>query len=235
VARSIARLHEWAYCLSAEGVWVNLYGGNKLEAKLTDGSSLKLIQETDYPWDGQIKVTVLETGNEAFALMLRIPGWADRAEIKINGEAANVKVEPGTYAALEREWSSGDEIELTLPMDVRLVQSHPKVEETRNQVAIMRGPVVYCLESVDLPDDIKVAEVYIPRDVRLTPRYDGNLLGGVTVFEGKVCRIRESKWENLLYRNIEDDSMEPVNITLVPYYAWDNRGTSEMTVWIPVV
>jgi len=234
LARSIAGLHEWAYSLSAEGVWVNLYGGNSLETKLADGSPLKLTQETRYPWNGQITITIQEITNKAYGVMLRIPAWADGAEIKINGEAAGVKAEAGTYAAIEREWSSGDTIELMLPMEVRLLKAHPKVEEARNQVAIMRGPVVYCLESVDLPDGVGVAEVHIPRDVGLTPRYDQGLLGGVTVLEGEACRIRGGEWDGKLYHNIDDGSIEQVLIMLIPYYAWANRGISEMTVWMPL-
>jgi len=234
VARSIAMLHEWVYSLSDEGVWVNLYGGNTMETKLADGSPLKLALETRYPLDGQITITIQETTNKDFAVMLRIPAWADGAVIKINGEKADAKAKAGTYATIEREWSSGDAIELLLPMKVRLLKVHPMVEEARNHVAIMRGPVVYCLESVDLPHGIRVAEVHIPRDVHLTPRYAQDLLGGVTVLEGEACRIREDEWDGKLYRNIDDDSAEVVRITLIPYYAWANRGISEMTVWMPL-
>jgi len=93
------------------------------------------------------------------------------------------------YAAIERRWPSGDEIELTLLMKPRLVEANPRVEEVRNQVAIMRGPVVYCLESIDLPDDVKIAEVHIPRDIQLTQRHDRKLLGGITVLEGEACPL----------------------------------------------
>ena len=107
------------------------------------------------------------------------------------------------------------------------------VEEARNQVAIMRGPVVYCLESVDLPDGVSVDEIYIPGNIQLTPRYDKDLLGGVTVLEGKARRIPEGDWSDKLYRNSNDDVKEPIEITLIPYYAWGNRGPCEMTVWLP--
>jgi len=234
VARSIAKLHKWAYCLSDEGVWVNLYGGSSLETKLTDGSRLKLTQETRYPWDGQIKITIMEAAGKAFALMLRIPDWADGAEIKINGAVAGIEAEAGTYAIVEREWSFGDVVELTLPMEVRLIKAHPRVEEVRNHVAVMRGPVVYCLESADLPDGVEVDEVCIPRDAQLTPRHDPELLGGVTVIAGEACRIPEDDRSDKLYWKFSDGSMESVHITLIPYYAWANRGTSEMTVWMPL-
>ena len=227
VARSIARLHKWAYCLSDEGLWVNLYGSNRLETV-----PLKLTQETDYPWDGRIKITIHEDGT--FALMLRIPAWADGAEIRINGAASNTEAKPGTYAAIERKWSSGDQIELILPMEARLVKAHPRVEEARNHAAVMRGPVVYCLESADLPDGVGLAEIHVTRDIRLIPRHDEDLLGGVTVLEGEAVRIPEGEWDSQLYRNISKGSAEKVHISLIPYYAWANRGISEMTVWIPL-
>ena len=229
VARSIARLHQWAYCVSDEGVWVNIYGGGKLENSL-----IKLTQETLYPWDGNIKITVQEASGDTFAVMLRIPPWAGEAKIKVNGEKSNAAIEAGAYTAIRRKWSSGDQIELTLPMGVRLVKANPKVEEARNQVAIMRGPVVYCLESADLPYGVQVSEIHIPRNIQLTPRHDRELLGGVTVLEGAARRIREDDWSGKLYQDIGDDSGEPVQITLIPYYAWANRGVCEMTVWMPL-
>jgi len=232
VARSIAGLHKWAYCLSDEGLWVNLYGSNRLETKLVDGSPLKLTQETDYPWDGSIKITIQEDGK--FALMLRIPAWAERAEIRINGAAADTEARPGTYAAVERKWSDGDQIELILPMEARLVKAHPRVEEARNHAAVMRGPVGYCLESVDLPDGVGIAEIHVPRDIQLIPRHDQDLLGGLTVLEGEALRIHQGEWDGRLYRNMSKGSAEEIHITLIPYYAWANRGISEMTVWIPL-
>jgi DUF1680 family protein len=234
VARSIARLHEWAYSISDEAAWVNIYGGSKLETTLSDGSSLKLTQETLYPWDGHIEITVQEAPSQAFALMLRIPAWANGAEIKINGEETDTAVEAATYVALKREWSAGDQVELTLPMEARLIKANPKVEEVRNQVAIVRGPVVYCLESVDLPDGVRISEIHIPRDIHFTSWYDKELLGGVTVLEGEACRIPEGDWSGKLYQDLSDSPKESVKITLIPYYAWANRGICEMTVWMPL-
>jgi len=235
VARTIARLHEWAYSLSDEGVWVHLYGGSRLQTRLADGSPLHLTQETDYPWNGQVKLTLgKEVPGEPFAVMLRIPAWADGAGIEINGAKADVKAKPSTYVALERRWYPGDVIQLTLPLDVRLMKAHPKVEEVRNQVAIMRGPVVYCLESVDLPEGVKVTEIHIPRHLQLAPRHDTALLGGVTVLEGEAWRISEGHGNDALYSEFGKETMGKVNITLIPYYAWNNRGIAEMTVWMPL-
>ncbi|NOZ22098.1 MAG: glycoside hydrolase family 127 protein [Planctomycetes bacterium] len=227
--RTVAEMHGYFYNVSGEGVWVNHYGGSTL-----DCDWIKLIQDTNYPWDGNVKITIERPPESKCAIMLRIPGWCNGAGIKINGEPAEVDAPAGTYATLNHEWSAGDVIELTLPMAVRLVEGHPKIEETRGQVAVLRGPLVYCLESPDLPDGVNVPEVYIPRDMQFTPRHDPDLLDGVTVLEGTAKRIKQGDWDGKLYRRLEDTPMEDVPIRLIPYYAWCNRGISEMTIWMPL-
>lgn len=249
VARTIAKLRRWAYSVSDEGVWVNLYGSSVLDTELLDGSRLKLTQETDYPWDGHVKLTVHQAKNDGFAVMLRIPAWVDRARIKINGKAFTGRLKPGQYAALRRKWSAGDAIELHLPMRPRLMQAHPAVQDLRGQVAVMRGPIVYCLESPDLPDGVSIQDVAIPADLELTARFEQDLLGGVTVLEGKAIRgappetrapsVKPGGWEDLLYRERKPGKGKPpdaerVAIRLIPYYAWANRGASHMTVWLPL-
>jgi DUF1680 family protein len=145
-----------------------------------------------------------------------------------------VKPKAGTYAAIQRVWKAGDVVELTLPMKPRLVVAHPWVEECRNQVAVVRGPVVYCLESPDLPEGTHVSAVRIPRDIQFTCRFDPNLLGGVTALEGLAQAEDEDDWTGTLYRDLSCPRRREVPIRLVPYYAWANRGVSEMTVWMPL-
>ncbi|OUC08851.1 hypothetical protein RY27_06495 [Litorilinea aerophila] len=234
VARTIAQLHEWAYSLSPEGLWIHLYGGNTLETSLDGTSSIRLKQETNYPWDGYIKITLTAVPTHPMALMLRIPGWATGATLRVNGEHWAEQPQPGTYAVLKRSWSPGDVIELDLPMEPRLVKAHPKVEEAANHVAIMRGPVVYCLESVDLPPAVSMDEIYIPRDVRPVVRYDEELLGGLATLELDAWVIHGPPWDGQLYRILGGESRQPVQVRLIPYYAWNNRGETQMTVWLPL-
>jgi len=231
VARTVAKLGGWAYGLTDDGVWVHLYGGNTLSAKLADGSPLKLTQKTGYPWDGKIAIAIDEAGREAFAVMLHIPAWADAASIKVNGEDAGVAATPGSYAAIRRAWKAGDRIELDLPMRVRLIEAHPLVEECRGEVAVMRGPIVYCLESPDLPKGVRLDQIALPADVELTPHHDPKLLGGVTVLEGQAV-VRGLS--DALYAEPKPDRRDRAAIRLVPYYAWANRGVSEMAVWLPL-
>src|SRR5581483_7912863 len=177
VARTIAEASTYAYGRSGRGVWVHLYGGSTLDTTLPDGRRVKLRQETNYPWDGRVRLTMDSAAAGETSLFLRVPGWADGAALAVNGKP--VLVTAGRYAEVRRVWAGDDVVELTLPMRPRLVEAHPLVEEARNQVAVMRGPLVYCLESTDLPKGVGVQSVALPRDVTLTPRFDRNLLGGV--------------------------------------------------------
>ncbi|MEK7752961.1 MAG: glycoside hydrolase family 127 protein [Acidobacteriota bacterium] len=233
VSRTIASLHGWAYSTSDRAVWVNLYGGNVLKTELPDGTPLHINQETDYPWEGKIRITVTQPVGKELAVMLRIPGWAEGASLKVRGQPA--MAQPGTYAEVRRTWSAGDTIELDLNMKPRLIEAHPKVEEARNQVAVMRGPMVYCLESPDLPPGIKPHEVALPVNARLTARHDPSLLGGVTVIETQGRPIRSGDWSGKLYRTIAPAKPETIHVKLIPYYAWNNRGVPYMTVWLRAI
>jgi hypothetical protein len=234
VARTLARLQGWAYSVSDGAVWVNLYGGNSFDGKLPDGSSVKLVQKTDYPWDGKIAIRIEQAGTEPTALMLRVPGWAAQPTVRINGEQSPVEPKPGTYAALRRRWSPGDLVELDLPMDVVFLQAHPLIEEARNQVAVMRGPIVYCLESPDLPEGVGVDDVAIVAGAKWIPRWDKDLPGGVTVLEGEALALEPRDWTDSLYQGWKPGHERRIDATLIPYYAWANRGGSQMTVWLPV-
>ena len=239
LARTIAKMHGFAYSTSEEGLWVHLYGSNELETELSDGTALKLIQETDYPWDGNVKITLELAKRAAFVLRLRIPAWATGASVKINGSPAD-DIKAGTYAALKRTWKTGDTVILTLPMHVRLIQANPMVEELRGQVAIMRGPLVYCLESADLPDNVTVMDVRLPRKIDLQPRFDRQLLGGLVVLEGQAVAGMDPDWSAepydspVLYKDYVSTEDRLVWLRLVPYYAWANRGAGQMTVWMPI-
>ena len=229
VSRTIASVHALAYSRSQAALWVNLYGSNTL-----DNDALKLTQETDYPWQGRVRFKIDRAPQGEFALMLRVPAWAEGASIRVNGKPGPPAT-AGRYAEVRRQWAAEDIVELDLPMDARLVEANPLVEENRNQAAVLRGPLVYCLESPDLPAGIHINDVAIPAGVKLIARHDAQLLNGVTVLEGQARLVRSGEWAGLLYRTLQPQKSETVNLRLIPYYAWANRGVSEMTVWMPVI
>ena len=232
-ARTIALLHNWHYSTSAEGLWIHLYGSNSVNTTLADGSAIALTQQTDYPWDDAVRITVDAAPAQEVALMLRIPGWCDAAALSINGEPQEAPLTPGSYVEVKRGWQAGDVIELSLPMRPRMIKAHPKAEEIRNHVAVMRGPIVYCLEGVDLPDEVSILDVYAPDDMALTTSREEDLLGGVTAINGVARHITERNGSPALYMEAGNEREEDLEITLIPYYAWNNRGIDEMTVWLP--
>ncbi|SDM09850.1 hypothetical protein SAMN05421823_110156 [Catalinimonas alkaloidigena] len=232
--RTVAEVSNYLYSVSDQGVWVNLYGGNRLDTKLADGTRLKLTQTTEYPWDGNIRLTLEQTPKKNLSFFLRIPGWSQGATLQINGEPQQVPLTAGTYAEVNRKWKKGDVIELRLPMEAKLVEANPLVEETRNQVAVKRGPIVYCLESTDLPQGEKMANVALPVGMKFQPKrmqIDGS---AVMSLEGQAELLEEPTWQNQLYREVTPRQPKPASVRLIPYYAWGNRGQSDMSVWLPL-
>lgn len=233
VLRTLAEVSGMAYSRAGDELWVNLYGGNRLSTEL-NGARLTMTQTTDYPWDGQIKFTVDECDNKPFALKLRIPGWCDDATLRVNDEAVAGKLASASYAELRRQWKVGDRVTLNLPMPPRLIEANPQIEETRNQLAVQRGPIVYCLESPDLPARVRVHEVALPSDAELRVMREPKLLGDVAVIETTGSIRNEGDWSGRLYRPLDGAAKQKaIDVRLIPYYAWANRGASEMTVWMP--
>jgi len=233
IVRTIAKLSGWAYSLSERGIAVNLYGGNRLATHLRGGAEVRLRQETNYPWAGSVAIIIEEAPIEPFELLLRVPAWARGATVQINGEDAGIVCVPGSYATIHRAWSAGDEVRLDLPMEAELIVGHPRIEEVRNQAAIQRGPIIYCVETPDLPTGVSVLDVYLPTDIRLEPEAAPEMLGGATTLVGDVLLHSDSGEE--MYRRLTNAEWTPTRQRFVPYYAWSNRGTAEMTVWMPLV
>ncbi|TKB43665.1 glycoside hydrolase family 127 protein [Thalassotalea mangrovi] len=233
LVRTISNLSGWAYSLADNGVFVNLYGANQLHTQLTDGSAIKLTQDTEYPWKGLVKLTVDECKSDAFDIALRIPGWASGAEIIINGEAVDIETVPGTFAVINRQWQPGDVIVIDIPMEATFIEGHPRIEEVRNQVAVKRGPVVYCIESPDLPEGTEILDVYVEGDVELNTVHKPEFLGGISTIEAEV-QLRPVP-QNGMYRALEKPQWQSHKTQFVPYFAWSNRGTAEMSVFLPVI
>lgn len=233
--RTLAQLHAYLYSVDGEGLWVHHYGGNVFEGKLADGSAVKLTQETGYPWDGKIVMKLGAVASaEPFAVRVRIPGWADGAAVKVNGKPAANPPEAGSYLHMKRVWKEGDRIEIDLPMAVRLMVAHPKAEQLRNQVAVMRGPMLYCLESKDLPDGADINNVRIPSEMALKPSPASDLRFGIEVLEGRALYLDEKAWGEELYRPLGAPGMTEMPVRLIPYFAWNNRGPTAMSVWLPL-
>ncbi|CAM3822579.1 MULTISPECIES: glycoside hydrolase family 127 protein [Paenibacillus] len=234
VLRTIARLHQWAYGQSNDGLYIHLYSGNELNTTLSSGETLSLTMKSDFPAEETISITINNSLNTETSIHLRIPQWADGATVKVNGVQQG-DVEAGTYHELKRKWQANDQIELLLPMRVKRIAANPMVEEDRGQVAFMYGPFVYCLESIDLPEDVAIDQIRIPISTQFEACYDRELLGGITRLQGTALKIAQKDYSNTLYTPFESLDMTEIEITLVPYYAWNNRGQTDMSVWLPLI
>ncbi|RCR69946.1 aceric acid hydrolase [Larkinella punicea] len=232
--RTLAEVSSYAYSVSDKGLWLNLFGANQLATTLKDGSAIRLTQETAYPWDGLIKLRLQQAPAKPFSVFVRIPGWCQGATIKVNGVAVSAVIRSGEYAELNRSWKTGDKVEINLPMPVKLMEANPLVEETRNQVAVKRGPVVYCLESVDNPGT-KLTTLALSAKNDLKPKVMTLENTELMALEGTAQQTENRSWTNQLYREVSEKAPVAKTIRLIPYYAWSNRGRSEMAVWIPLI
>jgi DUF1680 family protein len=233
VARLMASLPGYFYSVSAEGIWVHLYAEGTANLTLADGRTVSLQQETRYPWDGEVSITV--RGEGSFSLFLRIPEWCEQgASITVNGEASGEALTSGSYAEIRREWKAGDTVRLSLPMPVRQIECHPNVAENIGRVALMRGPLLYCVEAADNPG-AHPQEIILPENAELKAEWRAGLLGGVVALKVQAeITPPDSGWDSRLYRTVRKSDVQTENreITAIPYYAWANREAGAMRVWV---
>lgn len=235
IARLLASLPGYLYGLSAEGVWLHLYAGGAARLGFAGGRHIVLHQHTRYPWDGEVTIEVEADG--PFDLHLRLPAWCEAgASLTINGRPHDEPLSPGSYARLRRHWRPGDTVRLDLPMPVRRVECHPYAAENLGRVALMRGPLLYCLEGVDHPG-LDLCDLVLPADVPISAEYHPDLLGGVVALHSRALVIPpDPGWAGRLYRTAQPRPAGPagraVPLTAVPYYAWANRRPGPMQVWL---
>jgi uncharacterized protein len=244
ITRFLASVPGYVYARRGDMIYVNLYVAGTGEISLPGGSrgnlAVGLTQETRYPWDGAIAITVKPSRPGRFALNLRIPGWArnepvpsdlyrfldrspDAATLRVNGSPVPLVLDKG-YVTLDRTWQTGDRIDLSLPMPVRRVVAHGKVTADRYRVALQRGPVVYAAEWPDNPNR-KVRNLVLPDTARLSSTYRPDFLNGVAVVTSTAVALARDPQGGVTRTD------QP--FVAIPYYAWANRGRGEMTVWLP--
>jgi DUF1680 family protein len=227
LARILASLGSYVHSVAKGAVYTHLYLGS--EAKLSPaGKEVRIKIETGYPWDGQINIGFALEGKSAFSYGFRIPGWCGSVAVKLNGADAAYTLRDG-YALIDREWSGGDKLTVTLDMPVNLMETNPKVRQNSGKLAFTRGPLVYCFEEKDNGKELFKLRAGEPVDFKV--RYEKDLLEGLCTlsFTGK----REKDWQGgALYRKQGEAEYEDRELLLIPYYAWANRGAGEMTVWI---
>jgi uncharacterized protein len=234
--RTFASLPGYFYSTSDDGVYVHLYDNSTMNWRMKGGSGLKIQQETKYPWEGTVKITVSPTETRDFVLYMRIPGWSGKSSVKVNGAAVS-DVRAGSYLPIKRRWSSGDTVELSFDMTTRLLKANPAVTEDRGRVAFQRGPVVFCMEGLDQAskDNANLVAYAAKLEAESSARYEPDLLGGVIVLEHPGT-IASGVTDTDLYYSAdgrEKVNESPATLRLIPYYAWSNRAPSSMQVWVP--
>ena len=236
ISRLLSELPGYLYSTTDSGVWAHLYASNSAVLTLPNGSEIELTQRTNYPWSGEINLETITAGT--YDLYLRLPGWCDTDwTISINGEAADYSLTDGNYLRVARTWAAHDVITLNLPMPVQYVESHPYATENVGKVALMRGPMLYCVEGVDHPDtDVRL--LALTKTSHFEPEYVPDLLNGVVVLRGSAQVKVDKTWGKRLYRpRNSDQAAAPhmTTVTAIPYYAWANRAPAPMLVWLPIV
>ena len=230
ISRLIASIGEYSYSQAGKRVYAHLYHANTVALEIS-GQALTLTQTTNYPWDETIRFTI-ETGQSLhFELALRIPDWCHDYQLSVNGERIEVALERG-YALLPRQWSDGDRVELALAMPVERVLPHREIRQVAGQVALQRGPLIYCLEEAD--NGPRLANVCIPSTAELEAIFDDELFGGLAVIEGEALKIEPSPDNTALYRfhSREQVAESAFSFRAIPYYLWANREPGEMRVWL---
>ncbi len=235
MVRFIPEIGTTIYAKTENELYVNQFISSKVNVTLREQEVL-VIQETDYPWEGVINLTVDMADPTQFALKMRVPGWAKNKllpgdlykyagayedqtnlQVKVNGKKVEaLKYESG-YIILDREWSSNDEVELVLPMNISLITANQNIQDAMGKLVISRGPVIYCLEGVDNEDYF--TQSYAIRPESLNSEFRDDLLNGVVTIQGKAAG--------------END--QEIDVRAIPYYAWNNRGKNKMEVWLPYV
>jgi DUF1680 family protein len=234
MTRFLASVPGYVYAKQGDTLYVNLFVASTADVEMDGRRKVKLVQETRYPWDGAVRITVSPDREGRFAVNVRVPGWArgeavpsdlyrfadasdEKVTLRVNGQGVPLTLEKG-YARIDRPWKTGDAIELSLPMPVRRVAAHPSVDADQGRVALQRGPLVYAAEWPDNGGG-RVRNLLLSDDAPLSTAFRPDLLNGVQVVTGRAAEGKVTRQEQAF--------------TAIPYYAWANRGPGEMLVWIP--
>ena len=257
VARLLASLPGYFYITRENDIYVHLYASNTATITLPNGGKVVLEQKTNYPWDGAIEITIKEAPAEPFGLIVRSPEWSkanswvrysdeEERTFLINGEplesgglanadAEDEDAEPfNDYWRIRRQWRAGDVLRLNFTMRTLNLRSNSNVASNRGQIALQRGPIIYCLEKTDNTEPM--SEIGLLKYVALEPEWRPELLGGVNVLRGSGVQMNGDDAYDDLFFNIgttRQHAPSPLQVTAIPYYAWANREPGAMRIWMP--
>lgn len=241
VARFVPAIPGYIYATRNSDVFVNLFISNSAVFPFGE-DTLEISQESGFPWDGKVEITLNPAKSEKFSLYVRIPGWArneaipgglyrftdqnfDTVSIMINGEKIMTGELQNGYAVLDRKWEPGDKVSIEIPMPVRKVVADDRIEADRGRMAVQRGPVIFCAEWPDNNTGL-VRNLVVSEDAAFTTEFVPGLLGGTQVVKTTGAQAKKT-----VYGKIE--LLDEEQVTLIPYALWNNRGAGQMMVWLP--
>ena len=229
IARLLSSLGGYAFEKNESELFVNLYVGSEIKTKL-NGQEQVLHIDTEYPNKGMVTISVENSTATEYTIALRIPGWCRNWTLSINGKTQNLSLEKG-YACIRRLWKNGDQAELSMELQPRLITAHPRVRDDIGKVALMRGPLVFCLEEADNGDQLQ--EIYFDENAVIEEKFEADLLNGVTVLYADGYRLTEEDWDGkTLYKVYTGRKYDRQRLKFIPYYSWANRSAGELTVWV---
>ena len=237
--RTFASLPGYFYSTSKDGLYVHLYDNSKLDWHLEDGTGLQVTQKTNYPWEGNVDMSVAPSKPTEFSLLLRIPGWSEGTQVAVNGQPVSGAT-PGQYLNLRRRWSPGDVLAVKFGMNPQVITANPRVVDDYGRAAVQRGPLVYCLEQLDQPEGVTLFDALLDTR-RASPQFAAefqkDLLGGVVVIKHLGVVSEKSSAESKLYGRFTatGPAARATELRFIPYYAWANRAATPMQVWTPVL
>jgi DUF1680 family protein len=233
--RTFASLSGYFYSTSTDGIYIHLYDNSEMKWHLDDGTLLNIQQQTNYPWSGDVKLTVSPASPSEFTVYVRIPGWSNHNTVRVNGqEMAGAKA--GEYMAIRRRWQANDRVDLNFDMTTHLLKANAAVTEDRDRVAFQRGPLVFCMEHLDQPDHqpgMNLAAYTVGPEGSTTEHFEPSLLGGVVVLTHPATMQTVASKELYFPASTPKLPEKATSVRLIPYYAWANREPSTMQVWIP--
>ena len=237
LARNLAQSKEYAYTITEDEIYIGMYGANKANIQLDNGADFVLIQETGYPYDGQIHLRMEEIKQDArTTFKIRIPSWVEEGSITYgtSDKREITREDANKYIAVTLDTLTKGKIDIRFEMPVRLTISHPMVEENTNQVAVEKGPLVYCVESMDTELETLDDLILLPgADYKQVPLVIDNRV--IIALETQMFQLKRNDYDrNQLYQTLKETTMKQIEVRLIPYFAWDNRGFGEMKIWIPL-
>ena len=230
IARVLTSLGHYIYTPHDDVLYINLYVGNSVEIPVGN-EALRLRISGNYPWQEQVKIVIDSSSPVNHTLALRLPDWCDKPQVTLNGAPVTQDVRKG-YLHISQLWQEGDTLQLTLPMPVRRIYGNPLVRHQAGQVAVQRGPLVYCLEQADNGEQLH--NLQLPRDARFSA------VEGKGIFARKILlqapgykqTAKDAENQALWHYDRAPSSRQPQVLTFIPWFSWANRGEGEMRIWV---